>query len=692
MLALGMLVAPAGLAWGQAASSAPFALPAPSSPSAVQFEARTFDYDRAEAEMHLRGDVRVWDATWTIRAQEAWLDLETREGRVLGPLQVDDGLSRVEGDSGRFEFGSRTGEVSDASAYYAPWRIRASEARLDEKRELWYRGAVFSSCSEGKLAEPKSADPHYHFRASRVHVRPKRYLVARNVRFYLGRVPLFYTPVLWKSLRPRRLLRTRFAPGYDRRNGPFTRTSTLYSFHPAMQGKLFLDYYSRPGFGAGNELQYFASEDGRGAAYGYAIRDDLTRTQRWALLGDHFQALSSTYSAQARLQAQSDPSFHNAYTRANSFRVTQQLVNSAALVRATGVTTTRLVYSRADDGDALRPTRFLKSSESSPRVDFQTAPLSPLRLPFLSVFRAFADNSYDRGRGFQQKSAGAGWEGTRTLVLARGLSLAPRVALEEAFLDRHEAPASFASTRTLSDVFVGHYEAGGTLRLSHRFGDTDLTETFRKRLKPDAIQMDAGAPDYGVEANLLSLAHGFRPSPRVYVRGESGFDFRRFREQAPGFRSRVQPMAGDLVVFLPRGWDLTVHEDYQLEEGNRTLLAQADWGDRRGRFLRFGLANIRPQERNLIVSQEAGWAPAHGEWQLSGALRADVRTHGGVKLHGAQLFEKELSLRKDFHDFHTLLVLRARPGGVGEVQFRLSLRTEPLDIWRRRVYTDYTGR
>lgn len=655
--------------------------------------------------MHLQGDVRVWDGTWTIRAQELWLDLESRNGRAVGDLRLEDGLTLVEGADGRFDFSSREGEVKNARAYYAPWRIRGRFARVDAQRELWYREARFTSCSENPFPEDGALKgspsgggprPHYHFRSSRVHVKPQKYIVARNVVFFVGRVPVFYTPVLWKSLRPRHILRTRFQPGYDRRNGPFVRTNTLYSLNPAWQGKLFLDYYARPGLGLGNELQYFSSEDGRGALYVYGIKDQAKDAKRWAVLGDHYQALTSSYSVQARLQGQSDPNFHNDYTRANAFRVTQQLVNSVALVRATGLTTTRLVYSRVDDGDAARPFRFLRTSESTPRLDFFTAPVSPFNAPFLNTFRLFADNNFDRTRGFQQRTAGGGWEATRTFGLARGISLTPRAGLEQAWFDRHDALTSFGpafgSTRTVQDVWISRADLGGTLRVKNPLGDTDFTHAFRQRAKPDTIEVDAGAWDHGVESNLLSLGHSIRPSRRVYTRLGTGYDFRTFRTFEPGFRDRVQPFSADLVFTLPKGWDVTLHEDYQLQEGNRSVLVQADWGSREGRFVRLGLANQRPRERHLFLAQEVGWGPADGSWQVAAGLRTDLSTEGGLKFDALQVYEKEISLTRDFHDFHTFLSLRSRPGGVQEIQFRVNLRIERADVWRRRVYTDYTGR
>ena len=68
-----------------------------------------------------------------------------------------------------------------------------------------------------------------------------------------------------------------------------------------------------------------------------------------------------------------------------------------------------------------------------------------------------------------------------------------------------------------------------------------------------------------------------------------------------------------------------------------------------------------------------------------------MSTGGGLDIRAVRAFEKEAILRKDFHDFHTVVSVRSRPGGVREFQFQISLLIEPADVWRRQVSTDYVG-
>ena len=537
--------------------------------------------------------VKVYDSTWTIHSRELWLNTETRVGRAIGPLDVEDAFSRLDGAAGVFDLGTNEGTVEDVEAEYAPWRIRGRQARVDRRREIFYTGARFTSCNAGRLSL-KGPIPDYHFRATSMHVKPKCYLTAWNARFYLGRVPLFYFPFLWKSLDPDPTLRTRFEFGHDNRGGYFTRTTTLYSPGRAWQGKLYLDYYSLLGLGVGNQLEFNKGPEAHGTLYGYQIADQRTGTRRWTLLGDHYQTFASSWAVQGRLQAQSDPDFNNDYTRSNAFRVTQQLANSAALVRRTNTYTTRLSYSRLDDADPARPNIFLKTSETLPRLDVQTAALKPLGLPALHTFSAFAERDFARGQGFQQNTAGGAWEVTQNVRVARRVSFTPRGALSETYLQRYDVAQSSVVTQSFLDTFTGRFDLGGTLRLSSFLGDTDLTELFRRRLKPDSFETDAGAVDYGIESNLVSLTHAFRPNPRVYTKLTTGYDLRNFRGQTIQTRDRVQPIGADLTWLFSRRWSFAVHDAFRPGEGNQNIFLEADWDDLNGRFARFGVANIRP--------------------------------------------------------------------------------------------------
>ncbi len=672
------LLAAVSLAIARPAYSAePFVLPAPPVSTASVYSADYFEYEGStsgvDGRILLQGSVELKDSSWTLRAQTLRLDMVNRKGRASEGFELDDGLTVLRGASGSFDFEKKSGTVDEVRAEYHPWRIWAERGRLDSDRKGHFKSALFSSCSGNP--------PDYHFRSSGLHVKPGKYLLATNVRFYVGPIPVFYSPILWRSLKKNKLLRARVIPGWDNRNGGFLRTHTLFSPFVWMQGKLFLDYYSEKGFAQGAEIGFRPDEDHRGALYFYHIKEDDTRERRWTLLGNTYSAINSTYSVQGRIQAQGDPEVNNNYIRSNDFRVTSELVNGGALTRRTNKTTTRILYSRLDTQDATAKA-FQRERESLPRFEFQTSQMSWRKMPTLFTVTGFADNSFERSRDFQQKSAGVAVEATQTKVLMPGVSFTPRVKLRQEFEDKREVLNTYGSTQTIRDAFIAYYEFGGNLRFDTIIGDWDAGYAFTQRSKPDSFQDDAGSMDHGVEENLVTLQNTVRPHRRVFMRVSSGYDFRVFRNAPYGFRKRVQPFTADLNINLRRKLSLSLRDSYALD-GNESFLAQLDYGYRDETFFSAGVSHTLDRAGEYYASTEAGWKPEKSKWGVRGALRYLVVTPGGFDTRGFRLFEKEVSVSRKFHDFFTKVLARFRPGGVAEVQFQIQLRTDRPAIYRK---------
>ncbi|MBI5630791.1 MAG: LPS-assembly protein LptD [Elusimicrobia bacterium] len=659
------------LALGASAARAEdYPLPPPPAASTgttrLDFVADHLDYTGESPEIHLKGGVKVQESTWTIKAEELWLDPKKNTGRSRGYLLMEDGVSAVYGDSGDFDFAAHSGVLYGSSAGHGDWRVHSKRVRLKGRR-LDYYGADFTSCSY----DPK---PHYHFHATRLTVIPKKYLLARNAVFFLGPVPLLYSPVIFKSLKPKHWTRWRVQPGYDRRSGAFLKGTLTTELSPGFYSKLFLDYYSAQGLGAGAELEHRQGEDSRGSLFGYRIRETNNGAERWSVSGTEYRAFLSSAAFQGRLQVQSDADFNNHYSRSSLLRVTPELINSGALVYRLPKLTARLSYSRQDTASENR-LRYLKAKESAPRLDLQSAQLRLGKSSWLHTFTGFADNSFDRGRTYMEKSLGGGWEGTRGYSVARGVSFVPKLSYREAYLNRFDSLTSFASTATVRDAFIGRYGAQGALTFATPAVTWNAVHSFERRQKPNSIADDAGAIDHGIETNLFTLEDVVRPHRKLLFRAFSGYDFRVFRDHSVGFRDRVQPLVAE-VVYTPRSsLNFSVRDDYQLSQGNRSFLFNGQWGEENGNFLGAGAGYNLATGNRYFLSAEFGLSPSTGTWRLTAALRSDMTSSGGLaRLSGFRLFEKEIALAKHWHDFYTRTLVRFRPGGVREASIRIDMK------------------
>ncbi len=619
---------------------------------------------------HFKGHVLVVDSTRTIKGDEFWVDTVGRSGRSDGYLYVEDKVGAVASErGGDFDFDSGDGHLYKTAAGHGYWRVHAREAQMSGRKKLDYLGADFTSCDV--------VPPHYHFHASKLRVRPGKSMVGRNVVFYLGPVPLFYTPFIYKSLSGESKVRVKAQFGYDSRNGAFAKTTLYTTINPFLYDKAYLDYYSKEGVGLGNELEH-RKGDSRSVVTGYQIHES-SGVERWTAAVNAYETFGSAVSAfQVRVQGQSDADFNNHYARSSTFRVTPELINDAAWIYRKPKYNLRVSYARHDllQQDLFH---YFKNSEDT-RVDVNSAQFNVGKLPWLNSVSGFANNNYTLGRTYLQRTAGGSWDATRTIKLSRSLALVPRVDFSETWYDQTDVAIDLAQTRHVYDATIGRYTVGGTLRWYTLLGAWDLGYGYTKRLKADSFTDDAVAADHGVEQNLLSLTDAFRPSRQILLRASSAYDFRVFRDHMVGFRDRVQPIIGEAIYTPRHTFNVTVRNVYGLTSGEQSFIASLLHGDEQKSFYSIGVGYNGGSTGTYSADTEFAVANASGTWRLIAALRSQLGTTGGLGGFSTRqivLFEKEVSIVKAWHDFNTRAMVRFRPGDVREYTVRVELRFGP---------------
>ena len=653
------------------AAAEDFALPPPPPGPHIDYSADHAEFDADHSTLHLSSGVVLKQSTMTVKGQDVWIDTSRRTGRSDAPLLVEDGVSAVYGDSGEFDFTKRTARLFHSSAGSGDWRIHAREGELRPDKSMVYRSADFSSCN--------AVPPDYHFHATSMSVVPKKHILAWNTVFYLGPVPLFYTPVLYKSLDTEPRLRWKFHPGYDTRDGAYLKGTLTTRLSSTTYSKIYDDYYQKKGFGYGGELDHSSGQDSRGSLFGYRIREDGTSVNRWGLFGGDYQKLTSSVSFQGRLQFQSDPNFTNDYVRSDLFRLTPELINSAALAHTSANGTVRLLYARDDVQNPANANRFVKNTESLPRLEAQSTSFRLWKLPWLNSVSGFADNNYAMGRPYIEKSVNGAWQGTRSFSLFRGVSYTPKLDASETYYNRFGDTSTAANVAGQSlDAVVARWTATNSLRLKTWIGSLDATHAYSMRLKPDAFTEDVSRADKGVEKNLLTVSDVFVPAPRTWARLSTGYNFATYRDHTLVFDQRVQPITADLNWQASRKWGATLHQDYQMGPSkglNRSSVLDVRWGDEHGPSVGGGIAYNLATPGTYYQSLDFAYEPSTPTWRVAVGLRTSVVSAGGFgRAHSAHLFEKEITWTKRWHDFYTKVVARTRPGGFGEVTATAELR------------------
>ncbi|MHB2025347.1 MAG: LPS-assembly protein LptD [Elusimicrobiota bacterium] len=661
----------------------------------LNFSSDHMDYASSTTLVHLKGHAVIHDSSWTMKADQIWINPQTHRGTAKGFFIIKDSMSAVAGDQGFFDFDAKQAVVTHAAAGDGDWRIHSRQAVLRQNRSVDYYQARVTSCDI-------YPHPHYYIYSNHVTVVPNRYLLARNSVFHLGSYPLFYTPIFYQSLKPRSemsLFQWKAQPGYDRRNGYFLDNTVTSQWTKTFYTKAYADYYGMQGVGTGGEIDDHESQNERGTFYGYQIGErnspDLQPSggrERWELLGDRYQALSKNLSFHGHLQAMSDPLFNNDYARANLYPFTSELDNNAALTYAQKLYTAHISYSRVDFANAAG-TGFQKVSESAPRIDVQSSSLKFWKLPWLNTFSGYEDNTYAQGQGFIQHSAGLGWQGTQSIHVWRGLTYTPSVSFNSAYYNKYFIPfnnsiynftspanlvyvsSPLANSPLYSNALISRYGFSNDLHYDSRFGYFDAVHSMIVRSQPGALTINRSAPDYGLEQNLVTVQDAFRPVDKVWATLASGYNLQQLSGYNLVFDQRLQPITGDLV-YTPKLFEtLALHDQYVLGTGNQSFVANAQWGDPKGIYMSGGAGYNLLEVDQYYADTQFGWVSPGGDWHLIGALYAGFHTPGGVSKAGRLgLFDKEFQVVKLWHDFITRAGFLFRPDGAKVVRFSASLK------------------
>ena len=650
-----------------AVNAAAYDLPTSTGTHRVHFDADNATFNENTRIIGLEGNVRLQEfsasdkALKYIRARSLTVDMASRTVVAPADFVMDDDTVTAYGRSGVIDYGTDTGHINNGRFLYNNFIFEGRVVEFD-KTTYTYKKASLTSCDE--------VPPHYRLRASRIYLSPEHYFLAYNTVLFIGKIPVFYFPVIYKPFGGGTPFVSIFHPGYDERNGAFLKSTYVYRVNSETRAKLFLDYFAKRGLGTGTELDFRRPEKNISDVSVYRIKEDGVAKDRWGANGGFWHRFNrfnesdpAQYYGQGFFRLLSDPKVNNDFFRSNPFAVSPDEQASVALTRKTNYTITRLSAAGRETNTADY-SAFQKANSSVPRLDFNTVPFSVLRLPVLNSFTSYFENARDEGQGFTQKRGDAAWTVTRSVPLARHFTLSP-----SAFYDQ----SLFISTVSGNgNSWIGRYGGSANLRYDRLWGALDLTYSYKRRMHSNKMENDVSAADKGEEDNSLSPQLFVIPRFNTYYKVGTSYDLRSY--YTGSFTKRLAPLSAELY-YAPRPMiDIFASETYSLSGGSRSFVTQVNMGDKIN-YIGGGIANYSTDKRSWIVSNTLGFRPWHGSlWRAEAVLRYRLTHGGGVNFSEIKFFEKDLILYRDFHDFRTRWDFKVRAGGVKEFFFNVNLK------------------
>jgi hypothetical protein len=667
------------------------------------FSSDSLEYDEATQDITAVGNVTVVQGSSTLQADRVLYNKTHKRLHGEGNVILRDKGSFLMGEVLDYDLVLEKAFLEGGKGFGSPWYFQGSAW---EKAQDYFRGrdASFTTCM--------LPDAHYHVRSSRVHLIPDRMFWAWNNVFYVDNAPAFYTPFLYKSFGPKRVV-FQVQPGHDTVKGAFAKTVTTIRMVPGIYDKVLLDHYTTSGTGYGNELHYERG-DYKGSLFGYFIDPKgspelvgAPDTAQYNVRFYHWQRVSERLTFQSNINHRKNVSFNNQFFNQDTNQSVTDVNNSAALTYVNHIATQRLVVETLESPDENSDPLFGNThvqTASLPRYEvtfFQKPIWSPqistntldqvLRPNHLGSLQLSGNGTFENSYSRIDEQTRLKANGSTSLALPininRQWSFTGTVSPSLRWQDEYDP---FVNTSTGTTVAIpygifrgyqGRMSTSGNLRYRPLSALT-LDQTYQTtwRMTPNEFSLDRRLQDGGVETHRLNWLLYWRPSRQLLWRSFSGYDLRRISdEEESAYRQRrVDPWTNELTIYQSKTSAHYFLRHQLAYYPTRTSLWEADarWAFDYDMYLQTGLSYNASQRGVITWNKKAGFyfSPA---WRVDAVLNTLIPNDSLSSAKKGSVLQSEFVVTRNMHCWDAKFIYKNQPPFTREYSILVNLRFGP---------------
>ncbi len=240
---------------------------------------------------HAQGSVVVIQGPMKISADAVFLNNETGKLHAIGNVHVTDKESQMNAAEMTLDVDTKLGVLYNGRLFIKQenYHVYGTEIERRELDDYLFRDASFTACDCPE-------DPDWRIRSRQIRLHLDQNIVARDVVFYVGNVPIVYLPYFtYPMKRQTGLLVPRF--GYSTRHGFKINQPFFWAISQHQDATLSFDHQGGKGDGVEIEYRYVQSKDLQGTLETDYFYDEEKRVARWDVRYNHKQRLSEQVDA-----------------------------------------------------------------------------------------------------------------------------------------------------------------------------------------------------------------------------------------------------------------------------------------------------------------------------------------------------------------------------------------------------------
>jgi lipopolysaccharide assembly outer membrane protein LptD (OstA) len=484
--------------------------------SQVHIQADTIEYLKDKNLVMARGQVHIQQGIVNLYADNIRYDTDSQDVQANGHVVWQDGSQTVEMESLTYNMRIKKGKAFNIKTTVPPWITIGSEVDI-EKDKITIKNAIATTCDYAPEYQ------HYHLETDKITIYSGDYLVAENVVFYIGKVPVFYFPFFVKAIHD---VRTPFSfqTGSTSVLGNYLLLTNNYLFSPTNYGALYTDYFSKKGIGIGFRNEFALNDYSAFSLYFYGIEEKDTNKFRYESRLRGLWAVSSSLQGRVEADLPGDSFFSSDYSvaRRDPSLVSTQREFDISTTLTRQQYTLGVLFRRELFADPNDPTgaNYIDSLINLPQVNFSLFPQPLIDKSFIKYDLTLnADHTYTQANGFYVSHLTGDFGLSESKVFFKTQTFYTRVDLNETFQDVSDVgvtqgagAAGSTNLLTLSSTWAGRWS---------EFYTTNATYSLSKKLN-NLLPTD---PADGISTNLLSAYMEFTAGSLLRARTSTSYDF-----------------------------------------------------------------------------------------------------------------------------------------------------------------------
>jgi LPS-assembly protein len=238
-------------------SSAYAETPQPQAKAPIIVDGDKVEYFQEQKKVEGTGNISIQYKGILLTCDKVTVDLETREAIAEGNVKVQQKGAYVTGEKISYNFDTQKGSVIQGELSAKPFYGKSKKVEKAGEKQVNMEKGYVTTCD--------LEHPHYRIEAKEVRVYLNDKVIAKNIVFYVGKVPIMYLPYYIMPLKDTKKTNITFIPGQSKDWGYFGLTGWKYHLNDNFHGDVLLDYRSKLGLAEGVNHYYTLKDIGNGA-------------------------------------------------------------------------------------------------------------------------------------------------------------------------------------------------------------------------------------------------------------------------------------------------------------------------------------------------------------------------------------------------------------------------------------------